>query len=107
MLFEKESRGQAHDSVKYVAGAVETAAVAGIHYWRSSKCKMEDLLWWTSSPLYTGGWRKDDEDTERMRIFLEPFSRYNVDSYLCGHEHHLKYTKPEGKTHYIISGAAW
>jgi tartrate-resistant acid phosphatase type 5 len=28
-----------------------------------------------------------------------------VDVYLCGHEHHLQYLKPEKKpTHYIISG---
>ena len=58
-------------------------------------------------PLYTGGWRKDEDDTKKMRAFLEPlFKQYKVDMYLCGHEHHLEYTKPEGNTHYILSGAA-
>ncbi len=102
---EKELRGQAHDSVKYVAGAVEKQ-----RQWLESLLASSNAKWKIvvgHHPLYTGGWRKDDEDTERMRIFLEPlFSRYNVDLYLCGHEHHLEYTKPEGKTHYIISGAA-
>lgn len=102
---EKELRGQAHDSVKYVAGAVEKQRQWLEALLASSNAKWKIVV--GHHPLYTGGWRKDDEDTERMRNFLEPlFSRYNVDLYLCGHEHHLEYTKPKGTTHYIISGAA-
>ena len=42
-----------------------------------------------------------------MRDFLEPiFSKYKVDIYLCGHEHHLEHIKPADCTHYILSGAA-
>ena len=57
-------------------------------------------------PIYTGGWRKDSKDVVNMKQFLEPiFEKYGVDVYLSGHEHHLEYTKPEKKTHHVISGA--
>ncbi|MFT3822994.1 MAG: tartrate-resistant acid phosphatase type 5 family protein [Chitinophagaceae bacterium] len=102
---EKELRGQAHDSVKYVEGAVAKQRQWLEKLLASSNAKWKIVV--GHHPLYTGGWRKDDEDTKKMRDFLEPlFSQYNVDLYLCGHEHHLEYTKPNGKTHYIISGAA-
>lgn len=57
-------------------------------------------------PLYTGGDRIDDPSTLDMRKSFKPlFDKFNVDLYLCGHEHSLQYVKPEGKTHYFISGA--
>lgn len=41
-----------------------------------------------------------------MKKLLRPiFEKYHVNAYICGHEHSLQYTKPEGFTHYFISGA--
>lgn len=57
-------------------------------------------------PAYTGGKRMDKEETKQMNKFLKPiFEKYKVDAYICGHEHSLQYIKPEGCTHYFISGA--
>lgn len=37
---------------------------------------------------------------------LKPlFSRYGVQFYLCGHDHHYERTHPIQKTTYIVSGA--
>lgn len=101
---EKELRGAPYDSIKYKPGGV-----AAQRDW------MEKLLAGNARwkivvghhPLYTGGWRKESEDTKNMKKFLEPIlQKYKVDVYLCGHEHHLEHIKPEGPTHHIISGAA-
>jgi tartrate-resistant acid phosphatase type 5 len=55
-------------------------------------------------PLYTGG--KRAEDTPYLRNHLERlFKKHKVDAYFCGHEHDLQYIKPEGPTHYFVSGA--
>lgn len=57
-------------------------------------------------PLYTGGKRLDAKDTKDVNQVFKPlFEKYKVDMYLCGHEHHLEYIKPDGATHYFISGA--
>ncbi len=57
-------------------------------------------------PLYTGGKRKNAEDTYQMNSSFKPiFDKYKVDAYICGHEHSLQYIKPAGTTHYFISGA--
>lgn len=54
--------------------------------------------------VYTGGSRKDIVSDQKE--VLEPlFKKYNVDVYFCGHEHDLQHLKPEGKTHYVVSGA--
>lgn len=57
-------------------------------------------------PLYCGGKRVKSKDTYDVRNTFEPlFKKYNVDAYLCGHEHDLQHIKPAGKTHYFVSGA--
>lgn len=57
-------------------------------------------------PLYTSGKRSKSAETLQLRKLMAPiFKQYNVDAYLCGHEHQLEYIKPEGRTHYFISGA--
>lgn len=57
-------------------------------------------------PLYTGGKRINAADTKEMNKLLKPiFDKYKVDAYICGHEHSLQYIKPEGSTHYFVSGA--
>lgn len=91
--------------MKYPAGAVEKQRV-----WIENQLSHSSARWKLvvgHHPLYTGGWRKDSEDTRRMKEYLEPvFNKYKVDVYIAGHEHHLEYIKPAGPTHYIISGAA-
>lgn len=54
--------------------------------------------------VYTGGIRKDNKSAtgEVLKPILE---KYNVDAYICGHEHDLQHLKAEGKTQYFISGA--
>lgn len=102
---EKQLRGAPFDSVKYIKGAVEKQKLWLENLFANSKATWKIAV--GHHPLYTGGWRKDSEDTKRMKAFLEPvFTKYKVDVYIAGHEHHLEYTKPEGPTHYIISGAA-
>lgn len=102
---EKKLRGQAYDSVKYPIGAVEKQLAWMEENLSSSKARWKIIV--GHHPLYTGGWRKESTDTKNLKELLEPlFTRYGVDVYLAGHEHHLEHIKPEGPTHYIISGAA-
>jgi 3',5'-cyclic AMP phosphodiesterase CpdA len=57
-------------------------------------------------PLYTGGKRIKSPDTYQMNYSFKPiFDKYKVDAYICGHEHNLQYIKPEGTTHYFVTGA--
>jgi tartrate-resistant acid phosphatase type 5 len=57
-------------------------------------------------PLYTGGNRMESPDADELNKTLKPiFDKYKVDAYICGHEHNLQYMKPEGATHYFVSGA--
>ncbi|MFY0652889.1 MAG: metallophosphoesterase [Cyclobacteriaceae bacterium] len=55
-------------------------------------------------PLYSGGKRL--EETQDVKGHLEKvFKKHDIDLYLAGHEHDLQHIKPEGPTHYVISGA--
>ncbi|MBC7867531.1 MAG: metallophosphoesterase, partial [Gloeobacteraceae cyanobacterium ES-bin-316] len=102
---EKQLRSHGFDSVKYVAGAVEKQVQWLNDLLATSTAKWKIVV--GHHPLYTGGWRKNSDDTKRMKDFLEPvFNKHTVDVYIAGHEHHLEYIKPNGATHYIISGAA-
>jgi tartrate-resistant acid phosphatase type 5 len=57
-------------------------------------------------PLYTGGKRMFSLDTWQLNKALKSiFDKYKVDAYICGHEHNLQYIKPEGATHYFVTGA--
>jgi hypothetical protein len=57
-------------------------------------------------PIYSGGKRIDAPETRELNQRLRPiFEKYKVDAYIAGHEHSLQYIKPEGHTHYFISGA--
>lgn len=101
---EKTMRGVKPDSIKYPAGTMEKQ-LAWLQQTLSADAGWKIVV--GHHPLYTGGWRKNSPDTRNMRQLLEPlFKKYGVNVYIAGHEHHLEYTKPEGKTHYIISGAA-
>ena len=59
-------------------------------------------------PLYSGGKRKDSEDTKLFeQKFASLFDQYRVDAYICGHEHDLQIIKPQGRfTTQFLSGAA-
>lgn len=101
----KELNGVQHDSIKYPVGSVDKQRQWLENLLSSSKAKWKMVV--GHHPLYTGGWRKDSRDTKNLKAYMEPiFTRHKVDVYICGHEHHLEYIKPAGKTHYIISGAA-
>jgi tartrate-resistant acid phosphatase type 5 len=57
-------------------------------------------------PLFTGTKRMNADDTRQLNASLKPlFDKYKVDAYICGHDHSLQYIKPDGVTHYFISGA--
>jgi tartrate-resistant acid phosphatase type 5 len=102
--FEKKMRGQANDSLRYPVGATEAQQAWLEKLLSSSKAKWKMVV--GHHPLYTGGWRINSPDTKNMRALLEPvFKKYQVDAYICGHEHHLEYSRPAGATHYILSGA--
>ncbi len=52
--------------------------------------------------VYSGGIHGDND---KLRSQLEPFfTKYKVDIYLCGHDHHLELLTPIKGVHYIISG---
>lgn len=101
---EKNMRGGNLDSAKYPPGGA-AAQIA----WLESILNDNTVKWKMvvgHHPVYTGGWRYNSPDTKNMHDLLEPlFKKYNVDVYIAGHEHHLEYFKPEGRTHYVISGA--
>jgi 3',5'-cyclic AMP phosphodiesterase CpdA len=57
-------------------------------------------------PLWTGGGRMKAPEGVEMRRLLRPiFEKYHVNAYFSGHEHNLQYIKPDGFTHYFVSGA--
>lgn len=58
-------------------------------------------------PMYSGGKRKSNPDTESIRRrFEQLFDQYNVDAFICGHEHDLQIIKsPDHYTTQFISGA--
>ena len=58
-------------------------------------------------PLYSGGKRKNSDDTKAFeKKFASFFDKYKVDAYLCGHEHDLQVVKPKGRyTTQFLSGA--
>lgn len=55
-------------------------------------------------PLYTTGVRRD-KMLDVRKVFLPIFEKHKVNAYLAGHEHDLQHQKPEGFTHYFVSGA--
>jgi 3',5'-cyclic AMP phosphodiesterase CpdA len=102
--FEKKMQGVKTDSIKYTVSATKDQ-----QQWLDKVLSDKTVKWKIvvgHHPVYTGGWRINSPDTKKMRDFLEPmFQKYGVNLYISGHEHHLEYTKPDGITHYIISGS--
>jgi tartrate-resistant acid phosphatase type 5 len=58
-------------------------------------------------PMYSGGKRINSPDTKDIENLLTPiFNKYNVDAYLCGHEHDLQIIKSKDcTTTQFLSGA--
>lgn len=75
--------------------------------WIDSVLSNSDAKWkimFGHQHVYTGGVRV--KEISRTAKHLEPLlKKYNVDVYFCGHEHDLQHIKPEGTTHYFVSGA--
>ncbi len=67
-----------------------------------SKCKWKVAV--GHHPLFTTGARRNGLRDVRQS-FLPYFEKYQVDAYFAGHEHDLQHQKPEGHTHYFVSGA--
>lgn len=55
-------------------------------------------------PLFTSGVRKG-KMLEVRNALLPIFENYKINAYFAGHEHDLQHQKPEGITHYFVSGA--
>lgn len=102
---DRELRRLPYDSIKYPEGSVTKQLQWLEQVLSSSHAKWKIVT--GHHPVHTGGTNRHNKRTRNMRNLLQPvFERYNVDMYLCGHEHHLEYLKPKKKpTHYIISGA--
>jgi len=75
--------------------------------WIDSVLTNSDAKWkilFGHQHVYTGGSRAEG-DSETAK-YLEPLlKKHSVDIYFCGHEHDLQHIKPEGETHYFVSGA--
>lgn len=58
-------------------------------------------------PLYTGGKRKNDQETKDIQLLFEPIlEKHKVDAYICGHEHDLQVIKRSDKNvMQFLSGA--
>jgi tartrate-resistant acid phosphatase type 5 len=102
---EKLLRGDIPDKSKYDSSYLTKELTWIDSVLASSKARWKIVV--GHHPLYTGGWRKDTKETERLRKTLEPiFSKNKVDVYFCGHEHHQEIiVPPNSKTTYYISGA--
>ena len=81
--------------------------------WLTEQLKTDDLqVKWKlvvgHHPLYSGGKRKESEDTKLFeKKFADLFDQHQVDAYICGHEHDLQIIKPQGRfTTQFLSGAA-
>lgn len=55
-------------------------------------------------PLFTTGVRRD-KMLDVRKVFLPFFQKHKVNVYFAGHEHDLQHQKPQGFTHYFVSGA--
>lgn len=71
--------------------------------WMESKLNTHDpkIAWKIvvgHHPLYSGGKRKNEQETKDTGLLFEPlFEKYGVDAYICGHEHDLQIIRKEGK----------
>ncbi len=58
-------------------------------------------------PLYTGGKRKNEQETKDTQLIFEPIlEKHKVDAYICGHEHDLQIIKKSNRNvTQFLSGA--
>lgn len=101
---ERQLRGLLPDTSKYPADYADTQLQWLRQLLSSSSAKWKIVT--GHHPLHTGGSRRHNRRVRKLRRLLQPiFHAHNVNLYLSGHEHHLEFLKPEGPTHYAISGA--
>ena len=71
--------------------------------WLRSKLENKDpkIVWRIvvgHHPLYSGGKRKEAKETIEIKNIFEPiFDKYQVDAYICGHEHDLQIIRKNNK----------
>ncbi|MFQ5660284.1 MAG: purple acid phosphatase family protein [Gammaproteobacteria bacterium] len=78
--------------------------------WLEKKLTESRHLWrlaFGHHPVFSSGRHGDTDDLKAVLPGL--FSRYGVNAYFAGHDHHLEHIKADGPTHYFISGGggAW
>lgn len=56
-------------------------------------------------PPFTSGMRRDQEQFVQRHV-KRLMDKHEVDAMFSGHEHDLQHQKPEGSTHYFVSGSA-
>lgn len=56
-------------------------------------------------PPFTSGMRRNQEQFVQRHV-KRLMDKHNVDAMFSGHEHDLQHQKPEGNTHYFVSGSA-
>ncbi len=54
-------------------------------------------------PVYSSG-RHHGDTVDLKAVLPSLFKSFNVAAYFSGHDHHLEHFKPDGNTHYFISG---
>lgn len=76
--------------------------------WLENTLKNSDAKWkivFGHHPFYSFGVRSENENSVKEQ--LEPiFTKYKVDDYIAGHEHHLQYTNKNGVYHFISGGGS-
>ncbi len=58
-------------------------------------------------PLWTFGEHVHEDNDKMLQDIPELMERYNVESYLCGHDHNLQYVTSAGVQEFISGGGAW
>jgi tartrate-resistant acid phosphatase type 5 len=94
----------------YKDGVTGQDTAAQIEWLEQQLQNIADTVKWVvvvgHHPAYTGGKRFETEETLDIRNQFKPiFDKYGVDFFISGHEHSLQYIKPEGQTHYLVTGA--
>jgi predicted MPP superfamily phosphohydrolase len=76
-------------------------------YWIDSVLSHSNAKWKIAAghhPVYSGG---EHGNTDELIELLKPMlEKYNVNMYICGHDHDIQYLKPPASNvHYFVSGA--
>ncbi|MEC4115177.1 metallophosphoesterase [Myroides pelagicus] len=100
-----------HKKSKYT-DLKEQDTEAQLHWIKQTLGQEDQSIQWKivvgHHPMYSGGKRKESKDTQDFQQkFADLFDQYQVDAYICGHEHDLQIIKPKGRyTTQFLSGSA-